>query len=195
MSDEPRNDTAQHEPGELPDLDPTPGDEMDDELYEAPSRYAESSADLLIAPEQFDELVSELLDELPQEWAPLLDNLAVVVEEEPTEDDLDAADTDDPDTLLGHYRGRGGVPQLVGGGLAGPGVAAPPEIVLFQGPLERAGGDVEAIRGLVRETLVREIGRILGVRGDEDDEYDMDGDEDDDEYDEDGDEEVSEDEE
>lgn len=184
MSDEPLNDTARHEPGELPDLDPAQGDELDDELFEAPSRYAESSANLLIAPEQFDELVSEVLDELPQEWAPLLDNLAVAVEEEPSDDDLDAADTDDPDTLLGRYRGRGGVPQLVGGGLAGPGVAAPPEIALFQGPLERAGGDVEAIRGLVRETLVREIGRILGVRGDEDDEYDVDGDEDeDDEYD------------
>ncbi len=181
MSDKPLNDAAQHEPDELPDLDPTQGDVLDDEPYEAPSRYAESSADLLIAPEQFDDLVSQVLDELPQEWAPLLDNLAVVVEEEPTDDDLDAADADDPDTLLGRYRGRGGVPQLVGGGLAGPGVAAPPEIALFQGPLERAGGDVEAIRGLVRATLVREIGRLLGVRGDEDDEYedDMDGDEDD----------------
>jgi predicted Zn-dependent protease with MMP-like domain len=176
MSDEPLGLDPEQQGDEPLDLESEQGDEP----FMGEARYAESSGNLLIAPEQFDELVSDVLDELPQEWAPLLDNLAVVVEEEPSEEDLRAADTDDPDTLLGRYRGRGGVLQLVGGGLAGPAAAAPPEIALFPGPLERAGADTDAIRDLIRETLVREIGRILGVRADADDEYDMSDDADDD---------------
>ena len=45
---------------------------------------------LHLEPEQFDLLVSEVMDELPQEWAPLLAKMVVVVEDEPTEDDLPA---------------------------------------------------------------------------------------------------------
>ena len=86
---------------------------------------------LHLEPEQFDLLVSEVMDELPQEWAPLLDNMAVVVEDEPAEDDLPAGSPADT-LLLGCYRDTAPV-QLIGGGLTGPAVAAPPEIALFQG--------------------------------------------------------------
>ena len=115
---------------------------------------------LHLEPERFDLLVSEVMDELPQEWAPLLDKMAVVVEDEPAEDDLPAGAP--PDTpLLGRYRGTASM-QLIGGGLAGPAVAAPPEIALFQGPLERASSSLDDLRRLVRDTLVQQIGRYLG---------------------------------
>jgi len=115
---------------------------------------------LHLEPEQFDLLVSEVMDELPQEWAPLLDKMAVVVEDEPTEDDLPAGSPLDT-PLLGRYRGTAPV-QLIGGGLAGPAVSAPPEIALFQGPLERASSNLDDLRRLVRDTLVQQIGRYLG---------------------------------
>lgn len=134
---------------------------------------------LHLEPELFDDLVAQVLDELPQEWAPLLDNLAVIVEEEPGEDDVAANDEADAE-ILGRYRGRGGTLQLLGGGLAGPMAAAPPEIAIFQGPLERASADEDDLRRLVRDTLVHEIGRILGFAEGDDDEYDMADDEDED---------------
>ena len=110
--------------------------------------------------EHFDLLVSEVMDELPQEWAPLLAKMVVVVEDEPAEDDLPAGSP--PDTpLLGHYRDTAPV-QLIGGGLTGPAVAAPPEIALFQGPLERASSSLDDLRRLVRDTLVQQIGHYLG---------------------------------
>ena len=115
---------------------------------------------LHLEPEQFDLLVSEVMDELPQEWAPLLDNMAVVVEDEPAEDDLPAGSPADT-PLLGRYRDTAPV-QLIGGGLTGPAVAAPPEIALFQGPLERASSNLDDLRRLVRDTLVEQIGCYLG---------------------------------
>ena len=133
-------------------------------------------------PEAFDAFVAEILDELPAEWAPLLDNMAVVVEDEPLEDDL-AAQPRHAGELLGRYRGSGGPVRLLGGGLTGPAVAAPPELALFQGPLERASADRDELRELVRGTLVREIGHVFGIGdedADEDDEDEWDAEEEDD---------------
>jgi len=79
---------------------------------------------LHLEPEQFDLLVSEVMDELPQAWAPLLDNMAVVVEDEPAEDDRPAGSPADT-LLLGRYRDTAPV-QLIGGGLTGPAMAAHP---------------------------------------------------------------------
>src|SRR2546423_8624439 len=100
------------------------------------------------------------MEELPQEWAPLLAKMVVVVEDEPAEDDLPAGSP--PDTLLlGRYRDTAPV-QLIGGGLTGPAAAAPPEIAPFQGPLERARSRQDDLRQLVRDTLDQQIGRYLG---------------------------------
>src|SRR2546423_7042571 len=100
------------------------------------------------------------MEELPQEWAPLLAKMVVVVEDEPAEDDLPTESPADT-LLLGRYRDTAPV-QLIGGGVTGPAVAAPPEIALFQGPLERARSSLDDLRRLVRGTLVAQIGRYLG---------------------------------
>jgi predicted Zn-dependent protease with MMP-like domain len=114
-----------------------------------------------LEPEAFDELVSEVMDGLPEEWAPLLDNIAVVVEEEPAEDDI-PADAPPGMTLFGLYRGVAVPTQFLGGGLAGPAMSAPPEIALFQGPLERASRGLGDLRERVRATLVHEVGHHFG---------------------------------
>ncbi len=114
--------------------------------------------------EQFDALVAEVLDGLPSEWSPLLDNMAVVVDEEPSEDDLRTVPPDS--TLLGLYRGGAIRTQFLGGGLAGPAMSAPPEIALFQGPLERTSADPDDLRERVRHTLVHEIGHHFGYSED-----------------------------
>ena len=114
-----------------------------------------------LEPEQFDELVSEVMDELPREWAPLLDNIVVVVEAEPAAEDI-PDDAPPGTTLFGLYRGVAVPAQFLGGGLAGPAMSAPPEIALFQGPLERASASLDDLRARVRETLTHEIGHHFG---------------------------------
>ena len=59
--------------------------------------------------ERFEELVAQALDALPEEFAELLENVAVVVEEEPGDDDLREVEIDpedpDRDELFGIYQG------------------------------------------------------------------------------------------
>lgn len=129
--------------------------------------------------EEFDELVADVMDGLPDAWAPLIDSMTVVVEDEPAEDDL-PADADSTDVPLGSYRGSISPVQLIGGGLTGPAATAPPEIVLYQGPLERASGSRDELRALVHDTLVEQVGHHFGYApavADADDE-DPDADED-----------------
>jgi len=56
--------------------------------------------------EAFEAAVGEALDRVPAELARHLDNVAVVVEEEPTEEDLREAGLDpEQDELFGLYQG------------------------------------------------------------------------------------------
>lgn len=62
-----------------------------------------------VSREEFEALVEEALEQLPEEFKAALDNVAVMVEEEPSEEDLEEVgiDPDDPDRddLLGLYQG------------------------------------------------------------------------------------------
>ncbi len=135
---------------------------QDDETDETPPSRWTTPPDwpVHLDGDAFDALVADALDALPREWSPLLDNMAVVVEEEPTEADLSGVR--EGDTLLGLYRGAPVTVQFLGGGLAGPAMGAPPEIALFQGPLERASSDEADLRRRVEATLVHEIGHHFG---------------------------------
>ena len=53
----------------------------------------------------FEELVQEALDSLPEEFAERLWNLAVVVKPLPSRDDLGSVETEPGTTLLGLYTG------------------------------------------------------------------------------------------
>ena len=57
--------------------------------------------------EEVERLVGQALDELPEEFARLLDNVAVMVEEEPTDEDLESVglSRDAGDELFGLYQG------------------------------------------------------------------------------------------
>ena len=48
----------------------------------------------LISPTEFEALVEEALAKLPKRFAKLLENIAVVVEEEPSDDDLEVLEDD-----------------------------------------------------------------------------------------------------
>ncbi len=61
-----------------------------------------------VPPEEFEALVEKALDGLPEEIAELLENVVVVVEEEPDPEDLEALEMAPEDELFGLYQG---VPQ------------------------------------------------------------------------------------
>lgn len=112
-----------------------------------------------VSPSEFRELVRKALDELPRRWAERLDNVAVVVEEEPSAEDLTAVGMSaaDVDELLGLYEGipleERGVDY---GGL-------PDRIVIYRGPTLRVAATREEIVQTVRETVLHELGHHFGL--------------------------------
>ena len=98
----------------------------------------------------------EALDGLPPGIQAMLDNVEIVVEDEPTADDL-GPDAAPGDTLFGLYQG---VPLTERGG--GYSMVLPDKISIFQGPLERAFDSPAEMARQVRITVIHELAHHLG---------------------------------
>jgi predicted Zn-dependent protease with MMP-like domain len=97
----------------------------------------------------FEALVEDALDALPDDLHDFMSNVAVVVEDEPP-----------PGMpLLGLYQG---VP-LTGRSSAYSGVA-PDKITIYRGPIERiAEGDPETLKEQVRRVVLHEVAHHFGI--------------------------------
>jgi len=108
---------------------------------------------------EFERLVGEALDRLPERFAKLLDNVVVVVEDEPTEEDLLEAGLDpENDTLFGLYQGV----NLIERG-ASYGNVLPDRIVIYRLPLLEACRDRAELVREIRDTVIHEVGHFFGV--------------------------------
>ena len=112
--------------------------------------------------ERFRELVAEAIDTIPRRFAQEVKNLAIVVEDEPSDDLLDEMEIDPPDTLFGLYQGT----PLTERGWA-YGNALPDRILVFQGPHEREAEDEDDLIISIGETLIHEIGHYFGMSEEE----------------------------
>jgi len=109
---------------------------------------------------RFEELVRRALDRLPPEFHAHLDNVSVVIEEEPDADILEemGMDPDDPeDTLFGLYEG---VPLTE---RSHDDALLPDRITIFRGPLLDWAESEEEIVEEVRVTVLHEIGHFFGM--------------------------------
>jgi predicted Zn-dependent protease with MMP-like domain len=116
--------------------------------------------------QQFERIVIRALDGLPPEVVAMLDNVEIIVEDEPTAEQLAlgqgypeprANAGGNEETLFGLYEGvpltrRGSDYHLV----------PPDRISIFRGPLERAFTSPQAIAREVRITVMHELGHHLG---------------------------------
>ena len=109
---------------------------------------------------EFEKVVEEAIAGLPTEFAGLLENIAVVVEEEPTDDDLDLLETgeEEGDELLGIYRGvartertHDMLPML------------PDQIAIFRGPILRVSRTRSEAVAEIQDTVVHELGHYFGL--------------------------------
>lgn len=106
---------------------------------------------------QFEDLVAEALDDLPEPFASHLDNVDVVVEDEPTAEDLALAGVTGG-TLFGLYHG---IPQTK----RGPGYTfvLPDRITIYRGPILRACADEDEVFDEIAITVVHEIAHHFGI--------------------------------
>jgi predicted Zn-dependent protease with MMP-like domain len=110
-----------------------------------------------ISRREFEALVEEALGGVPASFRRYLDNLVVVVEEEPSDEDYDETDTPDEEELFGIFRGA---PFFERDRVI---TNLPAQIAIFRGPILRnCETRGEAVRE-IRETVVHELGHLLGL--------------------------------
>ena len=106
----------------------------------------------------FENLVAEALDSLPGEIQGWLDNIAVVVGERPTAEQLARVGLGAGDLLFGLYVG---MPKTVRGYTYGEIVRD--KIVIFQRPIEQVSRTPAQIREHVCKVVLHEIGHHFGM--------------------------------
>ncbi|KAB2957445.1 MAG: metallopeptidase family protein [Thermoanaerobaculia bacterium] len=118
-----------------------------------------------VSREEFEALVEEALGQLPEEFKAALDNVAVMVEEEPGEEDLEEVGIDpgdaDRDELFGLYQG---VPLPERDSFYN---ALPDRVLIFRGPILRACDTRRQVIREVRDTVQHELGHYFGLEEDE----------------------------
>jgi len=118
---------------------------------------------LSVTEPEFQELVQRALDSLPDEYARLLSNVAVVVEDEPSPDILADLEMEDDEDLLGLYQGL----SIDKESFFQTGGQLPAKISIYRGPILRLCRTREEVVQEVRDTVVHEIGHHFGFDDDE----------------------------
>ena len=106
----------------------------------------------------FDRLVERALHNIPARFRSRMNNVAVVVEDEPAPALLQARGVSPGSTLLGLYEGR----PLTHRSVFEP-FHLPDRITVFQGPHERLARTPEDLERLVEQTLWHEIAHHFGM--------------------------------
>jgi len=111
---------------------------------------------------EFQKLVARAVELLPPRFLARMENVGVVVEDEPTDEDLELAGVEPGGTLLGLYHG---IPQSERGSWYGN--MLPDRIVIYQRPIEAVARNRREIQKEIRITLMHEIGHHFGLGEDE----------------------------
>jgi len=106
---------------------------------------------------EFEKLVEEGIGLISEEFLVKLENVAIVVEDEPTKEQLKKMKIGNNHFLLGLYEG---VPQTK----RGPhyGMVLPDKITIFQKPIESVANSNDEIKQLVKNTVWHEIAHHFG---------------------------------
>jgi predicted Zn-dependent protease with MMP-like domain len=113
--------------------------------------------------QRFKQLVAEAIDSIPPRFAREIDNVAIVIEDRPSQELLDETETADDEVLMGLYQGIP-LPERS----SAHGNALPDLITLFQKTIEEeCDDDEDEIVVAIGETLIHELGHYFGLSEDE----------------------------
>jgi predicted Zn-dependent protease with MMP-like domain len=110
----------------------------------------------------FERHVAEALASIPRDFRDAMQNIAIVVEDEPSPDVLEEMEIEPPDTLFGLYQGTPLTERT-----ANYGNVLPDRVLIFQGPHEREAEDEDDLIVCIGETLIHEIGHYFGLSEEE----------------------------
>lgn len=112
----------------------------------------------MMSRKEFESLVAEGLDAIPQKFLAKLANVAVVVEDEPTAEQRRKLRLRRDTTLFGLYEG---VPQTLRG--AHYYWVLPDKITIFRKSILEAARDFKDVKQIVRDTIWHEIAHHFGM--------------------------------
>ena len=112
--------------------------------------------------DQFRQLVDEALASIPADFRDAMQNIAVVIEQEPTPEQLAEVELEPPDSLLGLYQGTPLTERQWAHGNV-----LPDKITLFQRVIEADSESDDDVIVAIGETLIHEIGHYFGLSEEE----------------------------
>ena len=113
--------------------------------------------------EEFQKLVDDAISGIPKEFLEKLENVAIVIEDWPSDDQIKGAGLKGNDLLFGLYQG---IPQT-GRGRYGIGGSLPDKITIFKIPHLLISRDYLVLKRKVEETVIHEIAHHFGMGEDD----------------------------
>jgi predicted Zn-dependent protease with MMP-like domain len=113
---------------------------------------------LILELEEFENVVAQTVEELPEEFRLQLDNVEFIVEEWPTPSQLRSVYAHPGVTLFGLYQG---IPKTKRG--SNYSAVLPDRITIFAGPIAYFYPNVEDIKKQIKQTVLHEIGHYFGM--------------------------------
>ncbi len=111
-----------------------------------------------MTPDEFDKIVQAAYGSIPDEFRERMQNIAMLVEAEPSAEQLAEAGVGPGGTLLGLYQGRPLIRRSVFENFA-----MPDRITIFQGPHERLARGEAHLRKMVEGTVWHEVAHYFGM--------------------------------
>lgn len=108
--------------------------------------------------EEFEAIIEDGIRAIPEKFLNLLDNVDVVVEDEPSLAQRRKMNLRSDMTLFGLYEG---IPRTKRG--SGYSFVLPDKITIFERPIEAAARDIEHLKKIVRDTVWHEIAHHFGI--------------------------------
>lgn len=129
------------------------------EHHQEPDRTREPRP-VRMSQQEFEDVVGDALDRIPADLAEVMDNVVVLVQDEPDPEMLTEEDYDDSGlpTLLGLYDG---VPLTERD--EGWSMVLPDRILIFRGPLERWCSSREELEEEITVTVIHEVAHHFGI--------------------------------
>ncbi len=119
---------------------------------------------MVFSKEEFENLAQEVFDSLPDQFQQNMENVSIVVEDEPGVETLNKMRIQSPNVLLGLYEG---IPLNKRGGWYGMSASVPDKISLYKTNIERGAASVAEIHARIRRVLIHEIAHYYGMNEDE----------------------------
>jgi predicted Zn-dependent protease with MMP-like domain len=107
---------------------------------------------------RFDDLITRAMNELPQEYINGLQNVAIVMADDPTKEQLEKMKVDKHGLLLGLYEG---IPLTRRG--AGYNLVLPDKITLFKNSILKVSANDNDLFENIKRTLWHEIAHYYGL--------------------------------